>query len=313
MNPLVSIIIPNYNHELYLKQRLNSVFNQTYTNFEVILLDDCSTDNSVTILNEYKDHSKVSHFIVNTKNSGSPFKQWQKGIALAKGKYVWIAESDDYCELNFLEALIGLINKRPNIGLVYCSSMNVDTDNDQLGENNWAKITNYKKWSSNYSNTGINEIKYHLRFRNTIPNASAVIFNLEIAKAIKIPSTMFYCGDWFLWISILQKSDIAYGSQALNYFRRHKNSTRTIKSIKNEYERFKEYSFVIKKNSSLISRNINYKKYYWLVEEWLQKSNYFSFMQALQIKLPMPLYLIFFRSYIMRKIKKKLRWMQFVQ
>lgn len=101
MSSLVSIIIPNYNHAAFLQQRLNSVFQQTYQNFEVILLDDASTDASVAILNEYKDHPKVSHLVINERNSGSPFKQWQKGIALAKGEYVWIAESDDINAMNF--------------------------------------------------------------------------------------------------------------------------------------------------------------------------------------------------------------------
>ena len=100
----VSIILPNYNHAKYLQDRLDSIFNQTYQNFEVIILDDASTDDSLLILNCYKDHPKVSHFVVNTENSGSPFKQWKKGLSLAKGDCVWIAESDDICDLNFLES-----------------------------------------------------------------------------------------------------------------------------------------------------------------------------------------------------------------
>lgn len=103
---MVSIIIPNYNHASFLEKRLDSIFNQSYQNFEVIILDDASTDNSLSILNYYKDHPKVSHFIVNEKNSGSPFKQWKKGLSLAQGDYIWIAESDDFCDLNFLESQV---------------------------------------------------------------------------------------------------------------------------------------------------------------------------------------------------------------
>ena len=65
MNPLVSIIIPNYNHALYLKERLDSIFNQTFQDFEVILLDDCSTDTSREVLAEYAKKDKVSHCIFN--------------------------------------------------------------------------------------------------------------------------------------------------------------------------------------------------------------------------------------------------------
>ena len=85
-NPLVSVIIPNYNHARYLDERIQSVLNQTYQNFEVIILDDKSTDNSVEVINQYKDDLHVSCIIVNEENSGSTFKQWHKGFELAKGE-----------------------------------------------------------------------------------------------------------------------------------------------------------------------------------------------------------------------------------
>jgi len=101
--PKVSVIVPNYNHAPYLRQRIESILNQTYQDFEVILLDDCSTDNSRDILNNYRNQSKVSHCIFNAVNGKSAFQQWQKGVQLAKGEYIWIAESDDWAEPEFLE------------------------------------------------------------------------------------------------------------------------------------------------------------------------------------------------------------------
>ena len=106
MKPLVSIILPNYNHAAFLQERLDSIYNQSYRNFEVLILDDASTDTSLELLTVYKDHPKTAHFILNKKNTGSPFKQWEKGLQLAQGDYVWIAESDDACALNFLETQI---------------------------------------------------------------------------------------------------------------------------------------------------------------------------------------------------------------
>ncbi len=94
--PFVSIIVPNYNHEKYLRQRLDSIYGQTYKNYEVILLDDCSSDDSRTILNEYRDrYPDRTRCEFNETNSGGVFRQWRKGISLAKGDYIWIAESDD--------------------------------------------------------------------------------------------------------------------------------------------------------------------------------------------------------------------------
>ncbi len=88
LTPKVSVIVPNYNHSRFLVQRLDSIFNQTVQDFELILLDDCSSDNSEEILKQYANHAKVAHFITNKTNSGSPFRQWKKGVELARGTYV---------------------------------------------------------------------------------------------------------------------------------------------------------------------------------------------------------------------------------
>lgn len=99
----VSIIIPNYNHALFLKQRIESVLNQTFQDFEVIILDDCSTDYSRDIIELYRGHPKVKEIVYNTQNSASPFIQWGKGIDLAEGDYIWIAESDNIVDTKFLQ------------------------------------------------------------------------------------------------------------------------------------------------------------------------------------------------------------------
>ena len=105
-------------------QRLESVYNQTYQDFEVILLDDCSNDDSVTILNTYAKHPKTSHVVFNDKNSGSPFKQWAKGLALAKGEFIWIAESDDVADLSFLEISVESLKEYEKSRYLKCSLSN---------------------------------------------------------------------------------------------------------------------------------------------------------------------------------------------
>ncbi|HVB58282.1 MAG TPA: glycosyltransferase family 2 protein, partial [Candidatus Acidoferrales bacterium] len=93
--PTVSVIVPNYNHARFLRKRIDSVLQQTFQDFELILLDDCSTDDSRSILSSYAGDPRI-RIEFNDANSGSTFKQWNKGVRLARGKYVWIAESDDY-------------------------------------------------------------------------------------------------------------------------------------------------------------------------------------------------------------------------
>ena len=84
--PLVSVVVPNYNYKRYLNLRIQSILQQTYQNIELILLDDASTDGSEEVLSDYQDHAKVSHILLNEHNTGNPFKQWFKGMQLAKGK-----------------------------------------------------------------------------------------------------------------------------------------------------------------------------------------------------------------------------------
>ena len=102
--PLVSVIVPNYRHAAFLPERLASILGQTVTDLEVILLDDASGDGSAEILRACAaQDGRVSHVVVNTTNSGGPFRQWRRGVDLARGTWIWIAESDDGCAPDLLE------------------------------------------------------------------------------------------------------------------------------------------------------------------------------------------------------------------
>jgi len=254
--------------------RIKTILKQSYQDFELILLDDCSTDNSVEILSSYKNHSKVSHLLINPTNSGSPFKQWVKGIKLAKGDYIWIAESDDYCELNFLEKLMESMYEG-GVVLAFCASNIIDESGTKKGRHKWADALNPTRWESSFKNTGKNEIMQYLRYRNTITNASAVIFKAIAVKNITYPLDMKFCGDWYFWIEILKQGNIVYEKQQLNYFRRHATTTRYIKPFHLEKQRFQEYLQIIKSNSTVLSRLLNLKRYVWVLNEWNFKKEHF--------------------------------------
>ena len=151
----VSVIVPNYNHAPYLKRRLDSIYQQTYQDFEVILLDDCSTDDSVKILKSYAETMPNTIFVPNKSNSGSVFRQWHKGVDLSKGKYIWIAESDDFASPHFLQKLVGAMDKNARVGLVYSQSWLVDIQGNVLGNANcWTNDLDAYRWSSNFINSG---------------------------------------------------------------------------------------------------------------------------------------------------------------
>jgi glycosyltransferase involved in cell wall biosynthesis len=209
----ISVIIPNYNHALFLKKRIESVLNQTYQNFEVIILDDCSTDSSRDIIEQYRKHPKVSAIVYNKKNSSSPFKQWKKGIDLAKGDLIWIAESDDWSELGFLSEMVQPFFEFSDLVLAYCQLL-------CLREN---KI----KWKTEVDllNEIIEGKKYniqHMLGYNGIPNASGVIFKKNCFLAIEEEYLdMKYCGDWFVWSQICRQGKIFISGKYLNYFNKH--------------------------------------------------------------------------------------------
>lgn len=222
----VSVIVPCYNHAPYLQARIDSILNQTYQNFELILLDDLSPDNSAEILLSYKNHPTVSHCIINEKNSGSTFAQWNKGIELAKGDLVWIAESDDVADLNFLEKLVPQFEKNPNLTLAYCQSYRMDSEGVVTGD--WKNHTDdidSEKFKVDFTMSGLEYVSKYLIIRNTIPNASAVIFKKQTYIHVgKANGDLKYNGDWEIWSKIVSEGDIFYSSQKLNYFRYHATS-----------------------------------------------------------------------------------------
>jgi glycosyltransferase involved in cell wall biosynthesis len=222
----VSIIIPNYNHAKYLPQRLESVYNQTYKDFEVILLDDCSTDESAVILNTYANHPKTSHVVINKTNSGSTFKQWEKGLSLAQGEYIWIAESDDVAYLHFLERIVPYLQNGNEVSMVNCLSDIINTEGDFISKQlEWIALKN-----SNIllSFDGEEFIKEYMLNSNPIINASACLIRKKAFKEIPFEKINFKLnGDWLIYILLLRGSKITLLPEYLNQFRTHRQSVRT--------------------------------------------------------------------------------------
>lgn len=225
--PLVSVIVPNYNHAKYLKERLDSIYNQTYKNIEVILLDDASSDNSVNILNDYLNkHPHNTRIILNKENSGKVFLQWNKGLAAAKGEYIWIAESDDYCDNDFLEKLlIGL--RHQSVMLSYARSVFM-----QNGKKVWT-LEEYLddlpiSWDSPFIMSAHLLVNKAFAIKNIIPNVSSAVFRnvgLIPNEIIEIWKDMSLCGDWLFYLWLIRGGGVSYTNQVVNYYRIHPNST----------------------------------------------------------------------------------------
>lgn len=226
-NELISVIVPNYNHSLFLKERIDSILEQTYSNFEIIILDDCSTDNSREIIEAYRNNPKVYQIIYNENNSGSTFKQWNKGIGLARGEYIWIAESDDYAKPRLLEVLYKGFEDDSGAVLSYTQSYRMNKEGVVTG--NWREQTmnmrHTEVFDTDFTMPGIDFIQKFLIYKNVIPNVSAVLFKKNAyLKVGGVDMQIKYCADWLLWLKLGLEGDIFFSEEKLNYFRYHSES-----------------------------------------------------------------------------------------
>lgn len=248
--PKVSIIIPNYNHARYLKQRIDSILGQDYQDFEIIILDDFSLDESKSLIMSYSRSVKVQKCIFNSQNSGSTFKQWKKGLKLAKGEYIWIAESDDVASNDFLSTLVPILENDKSIGVAYCQSDIIDQNSNFLfNERVWFDALDSKRWITSFKTVGKNHVLKYMSEYNTIPNASAVLFRRNLFNLNDIPTQFRYMGDWLFWVNLLVKSDLYYHAVPLNQFRASSQTTRSENSIYKKKKTIEEE--IILKNALL--------------------------------------------------------------
>lgn len=246
---MLSIILPNYNYERYLKQRIDSILNQTYRDFELMVLDDCSTDGSVELIESYITKDKRIKFYKNGENSGSPFIQWKKGIESSQGEYIWIAEADDFADKNLLERLVAALDGNPDACIAYANSYIANGISNILREWDYSNLKYERKiFESDFVMSGIEFIQRFLMHENVIPNASAVVFRRNIYERIGgVDLSIKSCSDWLLWLKMLSLSDIVYIAEPLNYFRRHQESV--ISSIKPDQSGYTEqYSYLMRKS-----------------------------------------------------------------
>lgn len=225
-SPKISVIVPNFNHATYLTERLNSIYGQSYKNIEVILLDDCSTDNSAEIIRQFADahpHNTTCHF--NVVNSGNVFKQWAKGLTLATGELVWIAESDDYCSSNFLEELVhNFLNSAVMLAFSRTTFVRGTPAAPCWTSEEYLADLGLNIWRTSFTVPAHSLVKMGWVAKNIIPNASSALFRhpgrLGLLNDFAWLS-MRVCGDWMFYLSIIRGGLVAYTPRATNYYRQH--------------------------------------------------------------------------------------------
>jgi glycosyltransferase involved in cell wall biosynthesis len=229
--PKVSVVVPNYNYARYLEARLRSITHQTLPVYEIIVLDDASTDGSLDVLQSLRAGlSPEPRVVVNARNSGSVFRQWLRGLELATGDYVWIAEADDLAHPGLLEAVVGAMARDPSVVMGYCQSEQMDPDGQTLAPDylDYTRDVSPDRWSRAYVAEGHEEAAC-LGVKNVVPNASAVVFRREpllavLREGIDEIAGYSIAGDWVVYLRLLTRGRVCFEPAPYNRHRRHPGS-----------------------------------------------------------------------------------------
>lgn len=273
-NPKVSVIIPNYNYSKFLYQRVYSILNQTYHPDEIIILDDCSKDDSRKVIDEMV--KCLSPWInikknYNDVNSGKAFIQWEKGFQLAKNDYVWIAEADDFADKRFLKTVMN--NMKENVIISYVDTSFIDEEGKVILKSVKEQIDLRKTghWDHSYINNGEKEFSDYTFLNCTIANVSgAVIRKGDYHKAFKEAKKYSQAGDWVFYSNLMHLGNIAYSNKTYNYYRVHGNNVSTITKKTDHFKEIKtihDYYDKTYKLNSFQKQEID-KRYKFLTKVW---------------------------------------------
>lgn len=205
-NDIVSVVIPVYNAEKFISKSLDSALNQTYKSIEVVIVDDCSKDNSKQIINEYlKEHKNIIYHF-QEKNVGAAVTR-NKAIELAKGRYIAFLDSDDLWDQQKIEKQLILMRK-DNAAICYTAIEMID-ENDKLIKNKRNVLV---------------KIDYKILLKNTMLATSSIVIDRKIVGCFNMP--LIRSGqDYATWMQLMRHGTIAYGiNEALVKYRLCSNS-----------------------------------------------------------------------------------------
>lgn len=206
--PLVSILIPSYNAEKTIKKCIECCINQTYKNIEIVIIDDCSIDDTVKIIESFKD-TKIE-FIKNKCNLGMS-GNWNECIKHANGEYIQFLHCDDVIKNNCIEEKMKCITKNNNINMVFCDTEIINENNKAIFKrhycNNDAIFDGYKLAHKSFKQA------------NIFGEPSNVLFKKNILEKTGVFSNTKYSTDWEMWLKISCFGNVGYVNQYLTQYR----------------------------------------------------------------------------------------------
>lgn len=235
MSPQISVIFTSYNHRAFLKQALEGLISQTFTDFELIIVDDCSSDGSQDILREYAEKDVRIKLHLLEKNTGSYVHSANFGASMAIAPYIIFEQCDDYAEPMQLEKLYYAALKNPEVGVVYSCSHMVDAEGRDLGTDFDRRNSCFRKFC--FTDTLIPKEQMGMFFLQAcvIPNLSAALIKREWFQKMNGLSTNYLVlADWDFWFKLTTQCDFYYLREPLNNFRQHNTTIRESVKIKRQ-------------------------------------------------------------------------------
>lgn len=277
----ISVVVPNYNYADHLKERLESIFDQNYPIYEIIILDDNSSDDSINVIETVCNRKQREFTLIkNKKNSGSVFRQWKKAGEIAKGEILWIAEADDSADECFLSHLVSRWNESIIMG--FTDSKQIDENGTLLGDSYnfyFNETTKALETSKVFDSEQL--ISEVLGVKNLILNVSGVIFNTQAFQETmnNIQEELFkfkVAGDWRLYLELAKNdsSKFIYSSESLNIHRRHSKSVTHSNLNEGQLEEIKKLHILVNKSNKTIDLQSNQFSYIKLLEKSLEQSDH---------------------------------------
>lgn len=233
--PLVSVIVVTYNSSKFVIETLDSIYNQTYSNIELIISDDCSTDKTIEIckhwINENKIRFKNVEIITSEKNTGIP-ANCNRGYAKANGEWIKEIAGDDCLYPNAIEEYMNYVNNN-NVEIVF-SSMDIYQNNFNESSKIESHISPTPIFKSNKAKAS--EQFNILTLGNAIYAPSIFIKKVLFERVNKYDEEIRLCEDWPMWLKITRKGiPFYYIDQALVKYRQYRESTWGKQSINMRY------------------------------------------------------------------------------
>ncbi len=215
--PLISIIVTSYNYEQYIIQTLDSLTKQTYRNFEVIVVDDGSKDNSVNVIKEYiAAHNNIQLYTHLGQQNKGLVPSMQLGIEKAKGTYIAFCESDDYWAPEYLEKKVEVINKYDDVAII---SNDIQLFGDETSVKDRTKYIDDIKKLVYPGGTPI-DIRYN-KSMNYIPTLSSVMIRTDVLRSLNFSTPIPAWIDFWLYRQILNKHILYFVDSKLTFWRQH--------------------------------------------------------------------------------------------